>query len=237
MNAKKQAVRIPGQGKGKGPAAVPCEASRYQELRGGIGNPGAHGVGNVQVVGKGFLGQAGKGIGQHSRLSQILQGSNVPTFVLNQDRVITHWNQALERLTGYAGSRMVGTRRQWVPFWDSERPSMADLILDQKSDQEIWDLYGGKWKKSELIEGAYEAEGFFPNLGKGGRWCWFTAAPIKAADGSLVPGPWNADPDCPSERTRILPGWVAIDPATFSGGAFPDRLEALLDAIVITDQL
>jgi PAS domain S-box-containing protein len=37
-----------------------------------------------------------------------------------------------------------------------------------------------------LIEGAYEAEVFFPNLGKGGRWCWFTAAPIKAADGSVV---------------------------------------------------
>jgi len=63
---------------------------------------------------------------------------------------------------------------------------MADVILDQKSDHEIWDLYGGKWKKSELIEGGYEAEVFFPKLGSGGRWCWFTAAPIKAADGSVV---------------------------------------------------
>jgi hypothetical protein len=99
---------------------------------------------------------------------------------------ITHWNRALEQLTGYPASQMVGTTRQWVPFWDSERPSMADVILDQKSDQEIWDLYGGKWKKSELIDGAYEAEVFFPKLGNGGKWCWFTAAPIKAADGSVV---------------------------------------------------
>ncbi|HSO20648.1 MAG TPA: PAS domain S-box protein, partial [Desulfosarcina sp.] len=119
-------------------------------------------------------------------LSQIIQGSTIPTFVLNQEHRITHWNQAIEKLTGHPAAEMVGTNRQWAPFWDSERPSMADLILDQKSDQEIWDLYGGKWKKSDLIEGAYEAEVHFPRLGKGGRWCWFTAAPIKAADGSVV---------------------------------------------------
>ena len=119
-------------------------------------------------------------------LSQIIQGSTIPTFVLNRDHTITHWNQALEKLTGHPSSEMVGTNRQWAPFWDSERPAMADVILDQKSDQEIWDLYGGKWQKSALIDGGYEAEVFFPKLGKGGRWCWFTAAPIKAADGTVV---------------------------------------------------
>ncbi|PID40963.1 MAG: hypothetical protein CR984_00475 [Proteobacteria bacterium] len=119
-------------------------------------------------------------------LSQIIQGSTIPTFVINEDHLITHWNQALERLTGHPASEMVGTNRQWTPFWDSERPSMADVILDQKNDEEVWDLYGGKWRKSEVVEGAYEAEIFFPKLGNGGRWCWFTAAPIKAADGTTV---------------------------------------------------
>jgi PAS domain-containing protein len=119
-------------------------------------------------------------------LSQIIQGSTIPTFVLNQEHVITHWNRAMEQLTGYPASQMMGTNHQWSPFWDSERPTMADVILDQKSDQEIWDLYGAKWKKSELIDGAYEAEVFFPKLGNGGKWCWFTAAPIKAADGTVV---------------------------------------------------
>uniref|UniRef100_UPI0035686EEC PAS domain S-box protein n=1 Tax=Desulfosarcina sp. TaxID=2027861 RepID=UPI0035686EEC len=119
-------------------------------------------------------------------LSQIIQGSTIPTFVLDRDHTITHWNHALEKLTGHPSVEMMGTNRQWAPFWDSERPSMADVILDQKSDQEIWDLYGGKWQKSALIDGGYEAEVFFPKLGNGGRWCWFTAAPIKAADGTLV---------------------------------------------------
>jgi PAS domain S-box-containing protein len=119
-------------------------------------------------------------------LSQIIQGSTIPTFVINQDHIITHWNYALENLTGHPSSEMVGTNRQWAPFWDKERPSMADVILDQKSDQELWDLFGGRWKKSELIDGGYEAEVFFPKLGTIGRWCWFTAAPIKAADGTVV---------------------------------------------------
>ena len=119
-------------------------------------------------------------------LSQIIQGSTIPTFVLNEEHVISHWNRALEQLSGYSASQMIGTSHQWVPFWDSERPTMADVILDQKSDHEIWDLYGGKWKKSELIEGAFEAEVFFSKLGNGGKWCWFTAAPIKAADGSVM---------------------------------------------------
>ena len=122
---------------------------------------------------------------QHT-LSQIIQGSTIPTFVLNRDHIITHWNQALEKLTGHPSSEMIGTNRQWAPFWETQRPSMADIILDQWSEQEIWNLYGGRWKKSALIDGGFEAEVFFPKLGTGGRWCWFTAAPIKAADGTVM---------------------------------------------------
>ena len=119
-------------------------------------------------------------------LAQIIQGSTVPTFVINQEHVITHWNRSLELLTGYTASQMIGTNRQWAPFYETKRPSMADVIIDQKSDQDVWELYGGKWKKSEIIDGAYEAENFFPKLGSSGRWCWFTAAPIKSADGTVI---------------------------------------------------
>ena len=107
------------------------------------------------------------------QLSQIIEGSTIPTFVLNREHVVTHWNHAIERLTGYPSSKMVGTRNQWTPFWDKARPTMADVILDQHTEREIWELYGGKWKKSELIESAYEAEVFFPKLGRGGKWLFF----------------------------------------------------------------
>jgi PAS domain S-box-containing protein len=119
--------------------------------------------------------------------AQIIQGSTIPTFVVNKDHVITHWNKAMEKLTGYRGGEMVGTRRQWEPFYDHPRPALVDVILDQIHDpRQIERLYGNQWQSSPLIEGAYEAEGFFPRLGPEGKWCWFTAAPIRAADGTIV---------------------------------------------------
>jgi PAS domain S-box-containing protein len=49
-------------------------------------------------------------------LSQIIQGSTIPTFVINRDHVVTHWNHALEVLTGYSADTMVGTRITGNPF-------------------------------------------------------------------------------------------------------------------------
>ena len=118
--------------------------------------------------------------------SQIIQGSTIPTFVLNKDHIVTHWNKAVEKLTGCLALDVVGTRKQWMPFYGKERPTMADVILDQIDEAEIRKLYGSSWRKSRLIEDAYEAEGFFPRFGSEGRWCWFTAAPIKAPDGTIV---------------------------------------------------
>ena len=119
-------------------------------------------------------------------MEQIIQGSTIPTFVINKDHTITHWNTALEKLTGCPADKMVGTNKQWEPFWDNERPSMADVILDQISERQIRNLYGAKWRKSSMIEGAYEAEVFFPKLGNDGKWCFFTAAPIKSSDGEIT---------------------------------------------------
>jgi PAS domain S-box-containing protein len=116
-------------------------------------------------------------------LSQIIEGSTIPTFVVDQDHVLTHWNKALENLSGYSAREMVGTKDQSIPFWGKVRPTMADVILDQIGAEEIQKLYAGEWRESALIEGAYEAETFLPKIGK---WCWFTAAPIEAPDGRIV---------------------------------------------------
>ncbi len=119
-------------------------------------------------------------------MAQIIQGSTIPTFVIDKKHVITHWNKALEMLTGYRAKEMVGTTRQWEPFWEAKRPSMADVIVDQIKDEEVQHFYGAEWRKSALIEGAYEAELFFPKLQPNGRWCFFTAAPIKGPDGRII---------------------------------------------------
>jgi PAS domain-containing protein len=118
-------------------------------------------------------------------LSQIIQGNTIPTFVINKDHIVTHWNRACEKLTGYKAEEIVGTNKQWLPFRSEERPIMADVIVDEMEEDEIKRYYGDMWRKSALIEGAYEAEEFFPHMeffphiGEKGRWLFFTATPIK----------------------------------------------------------
>jgi len=119
-------------------------------------------------------------------LSQIVQGNTIPTFVVNKDHIVTHWNRAIEKLTGYKAEEIVGTNKQWRPFRRKQRPIMADVIVDEMEEKEIEKYYGHSWSKSALIEGAYEAEEFFPHIGEGGKWLFFTAAPIRDANGDTV---------------------------------------------------
>jgi len=119
-------------------------------------------------------------------LSQIIDGNTIPTFVINRDHIVTHWNRACENFFGYKAVEIVGTNKQWVPFRPEKRPTMADVIVDEMEEEEIDKYYGHSWRKSALIEGAYEAEEFFPHIGEKGKWLFFTASPIKNADGKTV---------------------------------------------------
>ena len=62
---------------------------------------------------------------------------------------------------------------------------MADLLVDSAMEK-VAKWYSGKYQKSDLIEHAYEATDFFPDLGDSGRWLRFTAALIKDSQGELV---------------------------------------------------
>ncbi|WP_217350732.1 GGDEF domain-containing protein [Azonexus fungiphilus] len=44
---------------------------------------------------------------------------------------------------------------------------------------------GGKIALAQLIDGACEAEDFFPAFGEGGRWLFFTAAAIRNEGGEI----------------------------------------------------
>ena len=120
------------------------------------------------------------------RLSQILDRNSIPTFVIDKDHVITHYNRAMENLTGVSANNIIGSRRQWMAFYAKKRPILADLVVDNASGEEIARLYGIKCGKSQVIEGAYEAEDFFPDLGENGRWLFFTAAPLRDAEGGMT---------------------------------------------------
>ncbi|WP_022668926.1 PAS domain-containing sensor histidine kinase [Desulfospira joergensenii] len=119
-------------------------------------------------------------------LTQIIQGSMIPTFIINNEHIITHWNRACEDLTGHRAYELVGTDRQWVPFRSAKRPTMADVVVSQMSEEDVKKYYGTSWRKSNIIKEAYEAEEFFPHLGENGKWIFFTAAPIKSPDGKII---------------------------------------------------
>jgi len=119
-------------------------------------------------------------------LTKIIDGSPVPTFAVNKQHKITHWNTALESLTGVKREDALGTDRQWVVFYREKRPIMADLIVDKASASEIEVHYRDKSRPSYLIDGAYEAEDFFPDLGKDGKWLYFTASPIRDESKEIV---------------------------------------------------
>ncbi|MHB8149771.1 MAG: ATP-binding protein [Desulfobulbia bacterium] len=119
------------------------------------------------------------------RLSQILQASSIPTFVIDENHTITHWNKACAVMTGLAAADMVGTQNQWKAFYLYQRPILADLVLDAVSEGHIAKFYTGKYRPSSLVKGAYEVEDFF-DFGHESKWLFFTAAPIKNLSGDTI---------------------------------------------------
>lgn len=118
-------------------------------------------------------------------LSAIADASPIPAFIVGRDHRIVHWNRALERLSGLCASTMTGSREQWRAFYPEARPVLADLILQGGRADEMAAYYP-TGRPSQLIEGAYEAEGFFPALGEAGSWLFFTAAPLYDEAGALI---------------------------------------------------
>lgn len=119
-------------------------------------------------------------------LSQIVDGDPVPTLVINAEHRVTHWNKACAVVTGLPAAAVLGTTRHWSAFYPAERPILADLIVSGGNGQRVGTLYGERCRASTLIDGAYEGEDFFPDLGGQGRWLYFTAAPLRDASGRVI---------------------------------------------------
>ncbi len=121
-----------------------------------------------------------------AKLSEIIKGNSIATFVVDKNHTVTHWNDACESLTGRSRGEMVGTRKQWQAFYSAKRPVMADLVLDKASEKGVARYYSGMYKRSAVVADAYEVEGFFPAMGEDGKWLFFTAAPLKNAQGETI---------------------------------------------------
>ncbi len=119
-------------------------------------------------------------------LSQIIEGSPIPTFVIDENHVVTHWNRACEVLTGRLSEEMIGTGRHWEPFNEEQRPTMADIIINRVLDPGQAEKYDSGFRQSPVLGEAGESERFFPLLSDGGRWLFFTAALLRDVDGTII---------------------------------------------------
>ena len=116
----------------------------------------------------------------------IIEGSPIPTFVIGRDHRIMFWNKACADLMGYSAVEMIGTDKQYMPFYPEKRPVVADLIVDNDIDC-LEKFYGKKRvQKSAIVEGAYEANDFYENLGGLSRHLYFLAAPIYDEQGEII---------------------------------------------------
>jgi diguanylate cyclase (GGDEF)-like protein len=59
----------------------------------------------------------------------------IPAFVLDRDCRVVIWNQACERLTNVPAAEVIGTRDHWRSFYDECRPTLADLVVQNRTDE------------------------------------------------------------------------------------------------------
>jgi diguanylate cyclase (GGDEF)-like protein/PAS domain S-box-containing protein len=69
----------------------------------------------------------------HAFAYQLVETLAIPVFVLDAEARVMIWNRACEVLTGVPASEVIGTRDHWRSFSDAPRPTLADLVLEERA--------------------------------------------------------------------------------------------------------
>lgn len=116
----------------------------------------------------------------------LLECTPIAQFAIGLDHRVVVWNKACEILTGVPARQMIGTDRQWDPFYHHKRPVLADLIIEQDYEKFL-EIYEGKNPaRSEIVPHAWEATDFFENIHGKSRYIYFLAAPVFDKDGNIT---------------------------------------------------
>jgi two-component system NtrC family sensor kinase len=121
---------------------------------------------------------------QKKFIEEVLNKAAVPIFVLDLNHRILVWNSAMEDMSGCRAYEMISTNRQWLPFYENQRPVLADLILSA-DDCILNELYGNH-RSSQHVQGGLQAEGWLENVGGKRRYLLFDAAPVFDAEGIIM---------------------------------------------------
>ncbi len=107
--------------------------------------------------------------------------------MIDSDHKVVYWNRALEEYSKLNATDILGTDNHWKAFYNSKRPCMVDLLVDEDiGGLAYW--FSDNYKMSELVEGAYEAEQFYQHMGRRGKYLHFTASAIKDHEGNIIGG-------------------------------------------------
>lgn len=122
-----------------------------------------------------------------SRMVQVLHGTPVPTFVIDDQNRVVIWNPACERVLGHSAAEMMGQTDVWRVFYPAPRPVMANLIVQGGDQAVLHGFYGEACTRSYVNPDAFESVGFFAHLdGGAGRWLQFCASPLRDGQGKVV---------------------------------------------------
>ena len=114
-------------------------------------------------------------------IDDILEGSPVPTFVIDRNHRLVQWNPACQKLTGFSAGDMLG-KGVWEGFSVSGGKSLADMVLDnpgaieEQFSEAILSRSGSGW---------FEVEVCLPRLNSG-RPAIVTAGRMMDQSGTVV---------------------------------------------------
>ncbi|MBN1431721.1 MAG: PAS domain S-box protein [Methanomicrobiaceae archaeon] len=120
------------------------------------------------------------------KIGRILSGCPVLIFVINNDHKVIYWNRAIEKYTGIRAEDIIGTDSHRLVFYNISRPCLADILLAENPESLLEKWYKCNYRKSKFIDGAYEAEDFFPGMGDNGKWLHFTASLVRDKNGTVT---------------------------------------------------
>ncbi len=113
----------------------------------------------------------------------IVDSLTVPTFVIDMEHNIVAWNKACELLTGIDAADIIGTADAWRGFYPSERPCLADVVVDNTKEQldKLYPIHGD----SKFSQGLH-AESWFNEINGQKRYLIFDAEPLYDDNGILI---------------------------------------------------
>jgi diguanylate cyclase (GGDEF)-like protein len=125
---------------------------------------------------------------QHGFAVKMLELLVIPTFVLDTHCNVVIWNRACERLTGVAAHEVLGTTEHWRSFYDAPRPTLADLVMQNRVGEieTLYDMQPGKRGASSDHNLCAENWCEMPRAGRRRRYLAIDASPIHDGDGKII---------------------------------------------------